>query len=127
MSVEGWMSANLKTQGYCLSDRERRALRVGLRFSAGVCLALTAAVLALQWAPGFVVLTAIGAVAGFSSRHPFDHLWNLGVRYLLDAPPLPPSPPRRRHAFKVATLILAGLSLLDHRARKAHELGSVTP
>jgi hypothetical protein len=106
------MSANLRTQGYCLSEPERRALRVGLRFSTGVCLALTATALALLSAPAFVVLAVIGAVAGFSSRHPFDHLWNVGVRHLLNAPPLPPSPPRRRHAFKMATVMMAGVAVL---------------
>ena len=30
-----WMRANLTTQGYCLSDAERRELAVGLRFSTG--------------------------------------------------------------------------------------------
>ena len=44
-----------------------------------------------------------GALAGFGRRHPFDHLWNAVVRHLVDAPPLPPSPTRRRHAFKFAT------------------------
>lgn len=29
------MRGNLTTQGYCLSDDERRALAVGLRFSGG--------------------------------------------------------------------------------------------
>jgi len=112
MSLQSWMGANLETQGYCLSEPQQRSLRVGLRFSTGVCLALTAAALALQWAPGFVALAAIGAVAGFSSRHPFDHVWNLGIRHLFDAPPLPPSPPRRRHAFKVATVMMAGEAAL---------------
>jgi hypothetical protein len=112
MSLEGWLSGNLETQGYCLSESERRDLRVGLRFSTGVCLALTATALALQSAPAFVVLAAIGGVAGFSSRHPFDHLWNVGVRHLLNAPQLPPSPTRRRHAFKMATMMMAGMAVL---------------
>jgi hypothetical protein len=30
-SAESWMGANLTTQGYCLSDDERRELAVGLR------------------------------------------------------------------------------------------------
>lgn len=112
MRLEHWMEGNLATQGYCLSHAEQRALRVGLRFSTGVCLALSAGALALQSAPAFVVLAGIGAVAGFSSRHPFDHLWNGAVRHRLGAPPLPPSPPRRRHAFKVAAAMLATVAVL---------------
>jgi hypothetical protein len=112
MSVQQWMGANLATQGYCLTRAERRELRLGLRFSTGLCLALSATALALQSAPAFVALAGIGAVAGFASRHPFDHLWDRGVRHLLTAPPLPPSPPRRRHAFKVATVMLGAVAVL---------------
>jgi hypothetical protein len=112
MSLERWMGANLATQGYCLTQPERRALWLGLRFSTGICLALSAGALALQSGTAFVALAGIGAVAGFASRHPFDHLWNRGVRKLFTAPPLPPSPPRRRHAFKVATVMLAAVAAL---------------
>jgi hypothetical protein len=112
MSLASWMGANLETQGYRLTAGERRALWLGLRFSTGVCLALSATALVLQSAPVFVVLAAIGAVAGFSSRHPFDHLWNGGLRHLVGAPSLPPSPERRQHAFKVATVMLATVAAL---------------
>jgi hypothetical protein len=112
MRLERWMGANLETQGYCLAEAERRALWLGLRFSTGICLILSAAALALQSATAFAVLAGIGAVAGFSARHPFDHLWNGAVRHLTNATPLPPSPPRRRHAFKVAAVMLATVSVL---------------
>jgi Domain of unknown function (DUF4395) len=112
MTLANWMRANLATQGYHLAEAERRALRVGLRFSTGLCLALSATAVALQSGPAFAALAAIGAVAGFSARHPFDHLWNGGVRHLVGAPPLPPSPPRRRHAFKVATVMMGTVALL---------------
>jgi Domain of unknown function (DUF4395) len=52
-------------------------------------------------------LSAIGAVASFAARHPFDYLWNHGVRHLGGGPVLPPNPRRRRDAFKVATVWLA--------------------
>jgi hypothetical protein len=100
------MGSNLTTQGYCLSDSEKHRLRLGLRFPTGACLALVITALALESAPMLFVLVGIGAVAGFTSRHPFDHVWNHGVRHLFRAPPLPPNPPRRRHAFKIATVWL---------------------
>lgn len=112
MTVSSWMDANLETQGYCLPERERRALWLGLRFSTGVCLGLTAGALVLGSPLVFVGLAGIGAAAGFGARHPFDYAWNAAVRHLFKAPPVPPSPARRRHAFKVATvwmLVLAGL------------------
>ncbi|HEU0024267.1 MAG TPA: DUF4395 family protein [Thermoleophilaceae bacterium] len=107
-----WMDANLATQGYCLTASQNRELWLGLRFSTGVCLALTTGALIVGAPALFVALALVGAIAGFGPRHPFDYLWNGGVRHLLGAPPVPPSPERRRHAFKVATvwmLVLAGL------------------
>ena len=115
MSTRDWMDANLATQGYCLAEPDRRALSLGLRFSTGVCLALTIGALIVGSPIVFAGLAAIGAVAGFSARHPFDRLWNGGVRHLAGAPALPPNPQRRRHAFKVATammLTVAGLFAL---------------
>jgi hypothetical protein len=58
------------------------------------------------------VLVGIGSVGGFTSRHPFDYVWNHGVRHLFRAPALPPNPPRRRHAFKIATVWLAVVAIL---------------
>ena len=102
-----WMRANLTTQGYGLSDMERRHLAVGLRFSTGLCLSLVVVALALQSAVIVFALCGIGLVASFASRHPFDQLWNHVVRHLAGGPVLPPNPPRRRDAFKLATVWLA--------------------
>jgi hypothetical protein len=109
-SLGAWTRGNLTTQGYCLSDAERRELWLGLRFSTGLCLSLVLTALVLESGPLLFVLSGIGAIAGFTARHPFDHLWNHGVRHVFAAPPLPPNPTRRRDAFKVGTawLILVG-------------------
>jgi hypothetical protein len=107
-----WMHANLTTQGYCFTDDERRCLAVGLRFSTGTCLLLVSAALALESSAIVFALSGIGLVAGLTSRHPFDLVWNHGVRHLIDEPPLPPNPPRRRHAFKIATVWLLAVGIL---------------
>lgn len=83
MSAGDWMRSNLTTQGYCLSDRERRELALGLRFSTGLCLSLVVVALALQSPAMVFVMSGIGLVAGFGARHPFDHVWNHGVRHLV--------------------------------------------
>ena len=110
--MAAWTHTNLATQGYCLSPADTRKLRVGLRFPTALCLALAGVGLALQSAVLVAVLVPIGAVAGWSSRHPFDHLWNHGLRHLTSAPPLPPNPTRRRHAFKLATVWLTAVAIL---------------
>jgi hypothetical protein len=107
-----WMRENLSTQGYRLTDRERRRLWLALRFPTGLCLALVVTALALESVLMLVLLAGIGLVAGFSSRHPFDYLWNRGLRYAFDAPVVPQNPPRRRHAFKLATAWLLAVAAL---------------
>jgi hypothetical protein len=104
--------ANLAVQGYRLSHKESRALRLGLRFPTALCLALVVAGLVLQSAALILALVPIGAVAGWTARHPFDLLWNHRLRRLFDAPPLPPNPTPRRHAFKLATVWLLAVGLL---------------
>jgi len=104
--------ANLAVQGYRLSPHESRALRLGLRFPTALCLALVVAGLALQSAVLILALVPIGAVAGWTKRHPFDLLWNYGLRRLMGAPSLPPNPTPRRHAFKLATVWLLAVGVL---------------
>ena len=112
MSTRAWMRENLSTQGYCLSDDDARTLRVGLRFPTALCLALVVTGLALESALMVALLVPIGAVAGWSARHPFDHVWNHGIRRVVGGPELPLNPTRRRHAFKLATVWLAGVAAL---------------
>ena len=107
-----WTTENLRTQGYCLTADEARSLRVGLRFPTALCLLLVVVALVAQSAVLMGALVPIGLVAGWTSRHPFDYIWNLVARRLFDAPVLPPNPVRRRHAFKLATVWLAGVALL---------------
>jgi uncharacterized protein DUF4395 len=110
--MAGWTHGNLGTQGYCLSAADASRLRVGLRFPTALCLALVVTGLVLESALMIAVLVPIGAVAGWTRRHPFDHLWNHAVRHLFRAPELPANPARRRHAFKLATFWLAGVAVL---------------
>ena len=112
MSSGAWMRENLTTQGYCLSDAESKGLWLGLRFPTGLCLVLVVIGLALESAALVFALVPLGALAGFGARHPFDHLWNHVVRHVTGGPPLPPNPPRRRHAFKLATVWLAAVGVL---------------
>jgi hypothetical protein len=107
-----WTHSNLSTQGYRLRAGDARSLRVGLRFPTALCLALVVTGLALESALMIALLVPIGAVAGWTRRHPFDLIWNHGLRHLGDAPELPPNPTRRRHAFKLGTVWLAGVAVL---------------
>ena len=107
-----WTYENLGTQGYCLSGDEVRVLRVGLRFPTALCLGLVITGLALESALLIALLVPIGAMAGWTQRHPFDLIWNHGLRHISGSPELPPNPTRRRHAFKLATFWLAVVAVL---------------
>jgi Domain of unknown function (DUF4395) len=112
MRLAAWMDSNLATQGYCLSPEESRHLRLGLRLSTALCLVLGGTGLALESAALLFALSGIGLVAGFTRRHPFDLIWNHALRRAFGAPAVPPSPPRRRHAFKLATAWLLAIAVL---------------
>ncbi len=120
-----WIEHNLAVQGYCLSSAEGHALRWGLRFSTALCFALVALGLVLQSAPVILALVPAGAMAGWTRRHPFDLLWNHGVRRLVGVPEIPPNPTPRRHGFKVGTawLLAVGILLAAGQASAALVLG----
>jgi hypothetical protein len=122
-----WMNDNLAVQGYCLSADEARALRWGLLFPTALCLALVVVGLFLQSAVLVLALVPIGAVAGWTKRHPFDLIWNHGLRHLTGAPELPLNGEPRRHSFKLATvwLFAVGLLFAFGQATAALVLGAV--
>jgi hypothetical protein len=107
-----WMDSNLGVQGYCLTAEQSRARRVGLRVPTALCLAIVVCGIALQSAALILALVPIGAIAGWTPRHPFDLIWNHGLRHMTGAPELPPNPTPRRHAFKLATVWLLVVGLL---------------
>lgn len=112
MVFTDWTRRNLAVQGYRLSRAEASGLGLGPRFATGLCLPIVAFGLALESVPILAALAAVGAIAGFAPRHPFDLIWNHGVRHLAGAEPLPPNPTRRRHAFKLGAAWLAAIALL---------------
>ena len=107
-----WTGRNLAVQGYCLTGEEAHRLRWALRLPTGLCLMLVSLGLALQSAVLLVALVPVGAVAGWTRRHPFDLIWNYGLRHLSGGPELPPNPTPRRHAFKLGTIWLLAIGLL---------------
>ena len=122
-----WTDSNLDVQGYCLTAEDSRALRWGLRFPTALCLVFVVTGLVLQSAVLIFALVPIGAIAGWTRRHPFDLLWNHGLRHLTGSPQLPPNPRPRRHAFKLATvwLLAVGLLFAFGQATAALILGAV--
>ncbi|MCX6047944.1 MAG: DUF4395 family protein [Chloroflexi bacterium] len=97
----------IEAQGYLgLNDQTVAGINYGLRFGPAVCLigALTATLLA---SPRLFWILALVAAAGlFLPTPPLDWLYNVGVRHLFKAPPLPATSRPRRFACLLATLFL---------------------
>jgi len=113
----------IQAQGFCgLSDATYAQINYPLRLSPGIMMVWVAVgtVLAsaqILWA--LVPFTALGAIL---TGHPFDVLYNYGIRYPMGTQKLPRYGLRRRFAFAVATTMLslaarafqAGGPLLGH-------------
>lgn len=100
----------LREQGFRSYSEERLAqLRFGIRFAYALCTLLVLAGVAFK--SGLVLALAL-IVAFFGAllpNHPFDYLYNLAVRHLLDRPELPSRPIQARFACGIAAAWLAGV------------------
>jgi hypothetical protein len=112
MSARDWRRGNLATQGYCLDEQDSRALSLGLRFSGALCMTLVIVGLALASPAMILALSAVGVVASIGPNHPFDYVWNHGLRRIAGGPPVPPTGRGRRFGFRVATVWLLAVGVL---------------
>jgi len=98
----------IQAQGFCgLSDATYAQINYPLRLSPGIMMVWVAVgtVLAsaqILWA--LVPFTALGAIL---TGHPFDVLYNYGLRYVVGRQELPRYGLRRRLAFAVATTMMS--------------------
>ena len=97
----------LHVQGYQnYSDKELNEFKYGIRFAYGLCITLVAIGLITTSIP-VLSFTAFVALAGvFLPNHPFDYLYNYGVRQLLNKPKLPPRTNQVKFACGIASVWL---------------------
>jgi len=97
----------IQAQGFCgLDDKTFEQINYPLRLSPAICMLWTVVGTALAsptilWA--LVPFAALGAVL---PGHPFDVLYNHGLRHLLGTRALPRYPARRRFTCALATIML---------------------
>ena len=98
----------IQAQGFCgLSDATYAQINYPLRLSPGIMMVwvLVGTVLAsAHILRALVPFTALGAIL---PGHPFDVLYNYGLRYLMGTQELPRYGFRRRMAFAVATTMMS--------------------
>lgn len=97
----------LETQGFnCPDDPAFAAVVPWIRFSPALCTVWIVIGTALG-SPGILaVLVPFAAAGAIHDRHPFDYLYNLGVRRVTDTEPLPRNGAPRRFACGVAAVWL---------------------
>jgi hypothetical protein len=98
---------NIRAQGFCgLPDEAYAQINYPLRLAPAICL-LWAATGTYLSSPGILwALTPFAALGAMFPSHPFDVLYNHGLRHYLGTPPLPRYGFRRRFACALATLML---------------------
>lgn len=118
----------LETQGYtCSTESEFDRLMPWVRFSPLLCSTIGAIGTFLA-APKLLLWLALSAALGvIFPNHPFDQLYNHGIRRLTGTRPLPPSPPPRRFACAIAMvwLVATGSSFQRGRKRLGYVLGTL--
>lgn len=113
MALSPMLRHRLDTQGYtCESDATLARTQLWLRMSPALCATIAAVGTALAspavlW--GLMVFAALGAVLPF---HPFDLIYNRGVRHLTGAAELPRNGAPRRFACAMASIWLLATGVL---------------
>ena len=99
----------LEAQGYVgVGERTLADIQFGLRFSPALCAAGVAAGTALASPLILAAMMATAIVGASTPRHPFDWLYNYGVRHALGKPAIPRNAAPRRFSCAVASVWLVG-------------------
>jgi hypothetical protein len=94
----------LHVQGYGnYSDKELNDYKYGIRFAYGLCVTMVTLGLILGNIPLLSFASLIAFAGAFPPYHPFDYLYNYGVRHLLGKPKLPPRTIQGRFACGIAS------------------------
>ena len=104
---------NLNKQGFGkLDDEAKSRYALPLRFTPAVGTTLIVIGLVLQspiWLGAMALVTFSGALLPGGMF--IDLVYNLGVRHLFHAPPLPATPKPRRFSYLLSTVFLGGSAL----------------
>ncbi len=97
----------LDVQGFDTVDEDLLAqVAPWLRMAFGLCATLAIVGTALASKPILLTLAGIAFVAALSPVHPFDLIYNHGVRFATKTPPLPRRGPPARFACGIGSLWL---------------------
>lgn len=97
----------IQAQGFCgFDDATYAQFNYPLRLSPAICMIWAAIGTALASPIILWVLVPFAVLGAILPGHPFDLIYNYGLRYLTKTPVLPRYPIRRRFACAMASLML---------------------
>lgn len=114
-SVFGSVRENIQAQGFCgLDDHTCLQINYPLRLSPAICMIWAAVGTALASPVILWALAPFAALGAILPGHPFDVLYNHGLRHLLGTPALPRYGARRRFACALATVMIVAAAWSFH-------------
>ena len=97
----------IQAQGFCgLDDKTYAQINYPLRLSPAICMVWATVGTALTSPTILWALVPFAALGAILPGHPFDVLYNYGLRHLLGTPALPRYGARRHFACALATIML---------------------
>jgi hypothetical protein len=107
----------IQAQGFCgLEDATYTQINYPLRLSPAICMIWAAVGTALASPTVLWALAPFALLGAILPGHPFDVLYNYGLRHLSGAPALPPYGARRRFGCTSATTMLIAAGWSFHSA-----------
>ncbi len=101
----------IEAQGYLgLNDATLAKVGPWLRFSPAICMVWIAIATYYESVPGLLALVPFAALGAILPWHPFDAIYNYGIRHILGTPLLPRANAPRKFACKVAVVWLIAIS-----------------
>jgi len=105
--VTATVRERIQAQGFCgLDDATYAQVNYPLRLSPAICMVWAAVGTALASPRILWALVPFAALGAILHGHPFDVLYNYGLRHLLGAPALPRYRVRRRFACALAAIMV---------------------
>jgi Domain of unknown function (DUF4395) len=106
-TVTATVRGRIQAQGFCgLDDKTYAQINYPLRLSPAICMVWATVGTALASPTILWSLVPFAALGAILPGHPFDVLYNYGLRHLLGTPALPRYGARRRFVCALATIML---------------------
>ena len=113
MAISQILRRRLEMRGIaCSSDPEFVKVVPWMRFTFVICGTLIGVATALASVPFLLVMAPIAALGAVFPRHPFDLIYNHGVRHLTGTQPLPLNGTPTRFSCGVASVWLVATALV---------------